>query len=46
MKTKYCEEISWEEFLDRYINNNEEFIFKYNEYTINICWEWDREWKF
>lgn len=46
MKTKYCEDVSWEEFLDRYINNHEEFIFKYKEYTINICWGWDGEWKF
>lgn len=30
--------MSWEEFIDRYINNFEEFVFKYNDYRIELLY--------
>ena len=31
-------ELPWEEFVDRYINNHEEFRFWYKEYEINLSY--------
>lgn len=32
------EEVSWEEFLERYLIHHEEFVFYYNNKEVNICW--------
>lgn len=30
--------MSWEEFLERYVNNYEEFVFKYRNYRIELLY--------
>lgn len=35
--------MSWEEFIDRYCNNFEEFYLKYKNYSINLLYSRDGE---
>lgn len=35
-KVTNYEPMKWEEFIDRYVNNFEEFVFKYNNYKIEL----------
>jgi len=30
--------MNWEEFIDRYINNFEEFVFKYKDYKLELLY--------
>ena len=38
MKVKISDVMTYEEFLERYLINKEEFIFYYNDIIINICY--------
>ena len=38
MKIKLSDVMTYEEFLERYLVNKEEFIFYYNDKIINICY--------
>lgn len=37
-KSKLVNELSYKDFLKRYLVNHEEFRFHYKEYIINLCW--------
>lgn len=38
MKSKISDDMSYREFLDRYLINHEEFVFYYKEMEINFCY--------
>ena len=38
MKIKISDVMTYEEFLERYLTNKEEFVFYYNDKIINICY--------
>lgn len=38
VRVKIQDVMSYEEFLERYLVNHEEFIFYYKDYEINLCY--------